>query len=289
MADEDEEKKEAGTDENPNEATDLQRDEVEGAKNQNETTDSQEEEMEIDEDLADALGAVDSAEEIDIDEALAEVDPGFGEELGEISNDDFAGVVINSEEASEEVDEAADVPSAYKALWNNLPDETKKRYYLAGGLVAVLIPFAVLVYMGKVLPTFELPYNMTMQEFSKKVYSYPTDGVQVPLFDDFRTQSHTIQFPKTVINLRSVEGQPSYGEFQFSLVLRDEEMSVAIQTKQSEIIDLMQRVLEQVSWKELQSPIGKEKVKKVIRHRINEYLQGNVVLGVYYRHVILEK
>ncbi len=245
--------------------------------------------LDIDEDLAAALGDVEETDGVDIDQAIAEADPDFSKEIEAINSEDFSGVVINKENLSEEVDENEKVPSAYKTFWNNLPQGTKKRYYLAAGIIAVLIPFAILIYMGKILPRFELPYTLSFQELTKDIYSYPVEGVQVPLFDDYRTQAHTIQFPKTVINLRSSGDSPSYGEFEFSFVLRDEELSVAIKAKESEIVDLMQRVLEQVTWQELQSPIGKEKVKKIIRHRINEYLQGNVVIGVYYRHVVLEK
>ncbi len=249
---------------------------------------SGEQEEMVDEDLAEALGEIESTEDVDVDQALSEADPLFEADLAEISHQDFSGVVIEKENLSDEVDENAAAPSAYKALWDNIPKETKNRYYIAGGVMALLLPFALLIYNGKILPQFELPYVLNMGELSQEIYSYPVEGVQVPLFDDFRTQAHTVQFPKTVINLASTGGTPSYGEFEFSLVLRDEDLSVAIKAKESEIIDLMQRVLEQITWKELQSPIGKEKVKKVIRHRINEYLQGNVVVGVYYRHVVLE-
>jgi hypothetical protein len=247
---------------------------------------------ELDEDLAAAIGEAadgDGMSEVDIDQAILDADPDFSKDIQEISSQDFSGVVIDKASASDQVDESVKAPSIYKTLWNNLPKETKDRYYWALGIAAVALPLAFLVYKGKVLPSFDLPYLLSMKELTQDIYSYPIDGVKVPLFDEFRTQAHTVQLPQTVINLQSDGDDPSYGEFQFSFVLRDEDLSVALKAKESEILDLLQRVLEQVTWKELQTPIGKEKVKKVIRHRINEYLQGNVVLGVYYKHVILEK
>jgi len=252
---------------------------------------SKEDDVEIDEDLAAALGDAGSEqeEEVDVDKALAEADPNFEKEMGEISNEDFSGVVIDKDAASDEVDEDQKVPSPFKAFIANIPDEVKRRYMMAAGVLIVLIPLAILVYMGKILPSFELPYVVSMEEVTQDIYTYDTDGRMMPLFDEFRTNSHTVQLPKAIINLKSVGGEPAYGEFQFSLVLRDKDLSGAIDAKKSEIIDLVQRVLEQVTWRELQSPIGKEKVKKVVRHRINEYLQGNIVLGVYYRSVLTSK
>lgn len=246
--------------------------------------------LDLDEDLAAALD--DNKDEnpaVNVDELIAEQDPEFAAKMNEISTEDFSGVKIDKDSASEEVDDSVEVPSRWKAYWQNIPDEIKTRYFSAMGVLAIAVPIAFFIFKGHLLPHFELPYYVSMEQLTKKVYSYPTDGVQVPLFDDFRTSTHTVQLPKSIINLRSKAGAASYGEFEFSLVLRDEGLSAAIQSKESELLDLMQRVLEQVTWEELQTPIGKEKVKKIIRHRINEYLQGNVVIGVYYRSVLMAK
>lgn len=250
------------------------------------------EEVEFDEDMASALEGAEEAAgegEVDVDAAIAEADPHFQKDLESLSGEDFSGVKIDDATASDEVDENQKVPSAFQSFINNLPQEIKTRYLMAGGLVLVALPLAFLAYSGNLLPSFKLPYVISMEEYTNKIYSYEVDGIQVPLFDDFQTSSHTIQLPRTVINLRSQDGSTSYGEFQLSLVLRDKALSAAIQAKQSEILDLIQRVLEQVSLQDLKSPVGKEKVKKVIRHRINSYLQGNVVLGVYYESVLVSQ
>lgn len=249
------------------------------------------EELDLDEDLANALDLPEREEEesVDVDAVIAEADPSFSEEINKIAGQDFTGVVIEKDKVSAEVDEDAKVPSPLRSFINNLPADLKARYKMAAAIIVVMFPFAFLIYKGYVLPQFELPYVMSMDEFSQKTFSYPTDGAKVPLFDEFRTKAHTVEMPKTVINLINTDGSASYGEFKFSLVLRDKEFSGAIKAKQSEIIDLIQRVLEQISIQELESPMGKEKVKKIVRHKVNEYLEGKVVLGVYYQSVILSR
>lgn len=249
--------------------------------------------LDLDDDLADALsgeGGEVSAESAEkLDEMISEADPEFAEKLKDISAKDFEGVVIDKGAAAEEVDEAAKVPSAFKAFLQNLPKDLKNRYFLAGAIVLIMVPLAALILMGKILPRFELPYTVQMDDITKDVYSYPTDGMRVPLFDEYRIKSHTFTFPETTINLRTNDGGAAYGKFQFFLNLRDKEDEELIEKRQSEIIDMLQRVLEQVTWQDAQTPLGKEKVKKIIRHRINEFLQANVVIGVYYRSVLLER
>ena len=72
------------------------------------------------------------------------------------------------------------------------------------------------------------------------------------------------------------------------MLLKNNEAVDFIKKHQSEIVDKLQRVLEQMTLEQLESPIGKDKVKKVIRHQINEFLQGNFVVGVYYRSVLID-
>jgi flagellar basal body-associated protein FliL len=248
---------------------------------------------EDDEDLADALneegaeGGEATAE--DLDKLLIEEDPLFQDELSKINADDFADLVISSDSVSEDIDEEGKGPGFWKSYYNNLPKEKKLRFYISIGIVVAVTPIIALLLMGKILPTFEIPYVVSMNELTEEVYSYPTDGVEVPLFDDFRSQAVTFGLPKTMINLKRENDEPAYGEFEFFLNLREKELTEVIKAKQSEIMDLIQRTLEQITWRELQTPVGKEKVKKVIRHRVNDYLQGNIVLGVYYRSILLQK
>ena len=249
--------------------------------------------LDLDDDLASALSQVE--EEISeadlgkLEDLLEDADPSFSKDLESISSDDFAGVVIEKGSAADAVNEGDPSPTAFKAFLTNLPQEQKNRYSAAVIVVMVMIPLAILIYMGKILPKFELPYYVSMNEITQDVQTYPTDGVMVPLFDEFRSKAFTFNLPKTMINLKTADGNSAYGNFEFFLNLRDESDAVMIEEKQSEIIDMLQRVLEQVTWRELQSPIGKEKVKKIIRHQINQYMQANVVIGVYYRSVLLSK
>lgn len=244
------------------------------------------EELGVDIDIDEA----NNSSEVNVDDVIAEADPDFKKEMDSLGAEDFSKATVNTDAGVPPVIEEGKVPSAFRAFLSNLPQEVKIRYSLAIGIILVMVPLAAFIFMGKVLPTFELPYVVSMDELTQKSYNYPTDGVRVPLFDDFRSKSFTFPLPKTMINLKAAgDGSSSYGEFEFFLNLRDKDIAEQIKLKQSEIIDLIQRTLEEVTWKELQSPIGKERVKKVIRHRVNEFLQGNLVLGVYYRSVILQK
>ena len=170
-----------------------------------------------------------------------------------------------------------------------MPSERKAKIIVAVLLLITMVPLGIYIMMGGLIPKFDLPYHISMNEISNKVYSYPTDGVEVPLFDDFRSNTFTMELPKVKINLQSEGPRPAYGEFQFFLSIRDKELKSAIEVRQSEIIDMIQRTIEQVRVKDLESPEGKERLKKAIRHKVNAFLEGNIVLKVYYQSVLIQK
>src|SRR5690606_3214538 len=228
---------------------------------------------ETDDDLGEALGAVEDIQvEVsgeNLDKMIHSEDPNFQNEISKINPDDFAGLKISQEQAAEDVTEDEKGPPLWKSFYDNLPKEQKIKIYSALAVVLIGAPLILLLLKGKLLPEFEIPYVVSMKELSQKVHSYPVDGVQVPLFDDYRSQAFTLAMPKTMINLKREGDEPSYGQFEFFFNLREKQLASVVESKETEIIDLLQRTLEQITWSELQTPMGKEKVKKVVRHRIN--------------------
>lgn len=251
------------------------------------------EDLDLDEDVASALAqeAPSNASDkpVDVDAALSEVDPDFKDKLPNIKNEDFAGVVIPEDDATHKDTDGAKAPSLYKTYWNNLPRNRKQRYWVSLAILLAAVTLVVFIGKGYLLPRFEVPYILSMNELSDGVHSYPAEESMVPLFDDYRTKSFTHTLPKIMISLKQVDGRASFAEIEFFLNLREEEAQTIVQSKQTEIIDRIQRILEQVTVQELEDPSGKDRVKQLLRQGINDLLQGSYVVGVYYRTILLKK
>lgn len=251
------------------------------------------EDLDLDDELAEALGDAEGGEgsegSVDIDALIAEEAPEFAKQMEGVSAEDFKDFKVDPANQSDEVGEDEEVPSAFRAYLDNMPKDLKRRYMFAAGFSAITVPIAILIYMGYLLPRFELPFAVRMDQITKEYREYPTDGVEVPLFDDFRSKAHTFALPQLTVNLKPEDGSPTYAKFEFFLNLRDKDLVSDIENEQAEILDLVQRTLEEFTLKELKSPMGKEKIKKVLRFRINDHLQANHVLGLYYRSVLVSK
>jgi flagellar basal body-associated protein FliL len=225
-----------------------------------------------------------------MDSTLNDLDPGFKDELDTIASNNFDGVVIRKGETLKVGRQAkAKYFSIYINFLKNLPAATRKKLMLSGVILGLGFVISLLVSRGYFLPQFKFPYVVSMSELTDDVFNYPADGLQVPLFDDYRSKAFTFALPKATLNLRANGDEPAYGEFEFFLNLRDKDLTDMISKREKDILEIVRVALEDVSLKELETPLGKERVKKLIRYKINEYLEGNIVLSVYYRSVLLSR
>lgn len=211
------------------------------------------------------------------------------DEFDRIAANQHEGVVISKGLSIEPNKGKAKRLIVLKDFIKNISPEVKKKSLLASLILFVGAVLSYSLLQGQLLPRFAFPYKVSFKELAQEIYSYPTDGLEVPLFDDSRSKAFTVALPKATINLRGEGDEPDYGEFEFFLNLRDRDLVIQVNNQQSEIVEIVRRSLENVSWNELQTPIGKDRVKKQIRSDVNKFLGGNMVLSVYYRSVILSR
>jgi len=216
-------------------------------------------------------------------------DGGVVDEFDLIASNQHDGVVISKGLSIEPEKEKVKLLQILREFIKSIPPEVKKKSLIASLILLLASIISYFLLQGMLLPRFAFPYRVSYKELAQEVYSYPTDGLVVPLFDDSRSKSFTVALPKATINLRGEGNEPDYGEFEFFLNLRDRDLVIQVNGQQSEIIEIVRRGLENVSWNELQTPLGKDRVKKQIRSDVNKFLGGNMVLSVYYRSVILSR
>jgi|GEM_PF-2321984 len=221
----------------------------------------------------------------DLDKQLMEAAP----ELAAVQAGNFSELDISDEKPGKKGAAKIAKGLGKVSLLKNIDRRQKLLLGSIVGILVIFVPLFMATISGDLLPGFKIPYHLTLEELSDDVRSYDASKAMVPLFDSFRTKAITLTLPQQVISLKPKDGRPSFGRFVFSLSVRDDEYAKVIEQQKATVIDLIQRTLEEITWDALQSPIGKEKAKKIIRYRLNEALQGEVVVGVYYKSIILTK
>ncbi|MCB0362097.1 MAG: flagellar basal body-associated FliL family protein, partial [Bdellovibrionales bacterium] len=108
------------------------------------------------------------------------------------------------------------------------------------------------------------------------------DPKDVVLLDDAFPQPHyTVLLNKIVLNLRRTSGHPNpMATFMFYVRVDSTETAIEIKDRQVELLDYVQRALEEMSYEEVNGPGGRLSIKAKTRAEINRVLNQGRVLDV---------
>ena len=92
------------------------------------------------------------------------------------------------------------------------------------------------------------------------------------------------------MNLRPSESSDEnpMGYFEFYLEMNSQEAAVEIGDRMSEVIDSVQRTAESITYDEIITTAGKNKLKLVIRKNVNKVLSEGRVRKVFYKSVVIK-
>jgi len=146
--------------------------------------------------------------------------------------------------------------------------------------------------------------------FIKKAFYYDSElfmGSLIPMAssindlketDSFERFYNTIRIPKNIFSLRRmvINIQPSESSgpnpmvaYELSLEANSKEVLVEIKDREGEIIDQVQRALEELSFDELSAPEGRDLVEDKVRTRVNQILTLGKVRFVYIVGVVFKR
>ncbi len=176
-----------------------------------------------------------------------------------------------------------------KALWHT--PRLKKIYFLTFVASLYLSYFFVMsILTQKKLPTVNLEGVTSFEQVADAVYVFSPDTPLEQFDSPIRHSDYTVLLGKVVANLRPTEnssGQPM-GAFRFHFEASTRETAMELVDREKELLDLMQRAIEEMTWDELSTSDGKARLKLVLRKKINEALNRGRVKKVLIETIILK-
>lgn len=113
----------------------------------------------------------------------------------------------------------------------------------------------------------------------------PIDDFTDPLFHP----EHVVMFDKFVVNLRRpIDGSNPMGLFEFYFEASNQDCAVELKDREGESRDVISRAIEQMSYNELATGEGKEKLKVILRKAVNSILTRGQVRRVFFKTVVLK-
>ncbi len=134
------------------------------------------------------------------------------------------------------------------------------------------------------------PFILSLESVASQVYEYDPKTDLEPFYENLRVSTNIIQMPKMVVNLKkSAHSRDNpMGAFEFYLEGLVPEVTVEIKEREVEIRDRMQRVIEDFSFDQVESPEGKKLLVDKLKKEINLKMTTGKLKKVWIKTVIVK-
>ncbi len=141
-----------------------------------------------------------------------------------------------------------------------------------------------------VLPGDEEFLIASLEEWSTQAYKYDTETEMDSFYDSPRTIQNIMALPKMIVNVRPSPGSgPNpMAAMEFFLEGLSPEAIVEVKDRETEIRDLFQRTLEELSYGDLDSAEGKQQLTEKLRQALNMNLTKGKIRRVFIKELVLK-
>lgn len=150
--------------------------------------------------------------------------------------------------------------------------------------------FLVQSFRGQWLPTWRNPIMANFAQHAAFVRHVKNPKDYVRFFEAFPDIEIPFLLSKIVVNLTPSAGIPNpMGAFEFYLGLDSKETAIEIKDREKEMLDLVQRTVEEFTYDEVMGQIGQVRMKARIRDALNKSLRQGRVTKVYISTMVTKR
>lgn len=167
-----------------------------------------------------------------------------------------------------------------------------------GGRIAYLFLVGVVVGAGWVLihnfkgvwlPSLNEPILSSFEPYADFVEELDPKDQGESFYSAFPQERHEFLFTKMKVNLRATADNPlPMGAFEIIVDLDSSDTSIEVRDREVEFRDLLQRTLEEETFNDLETELGKTKLKSSIKRELNQKLTQGWVRDVSFRTFVLK-
>lgn len=130
----------------------------------------------------------------------------------------------------------------------------------------------------------------SISEIAAYSFKYDPDSQLESFYTSPRVKTYSYQLKPIIVNLkrRNSSQRNPMGFFEFVLDGSSGDVLVEVKTRESEIVDIMQRVVEDMWYEELDTVEGKSLLKETLRKELNKVLVDGALRKVQIQSVIIK-
>jgi flagellar basal body-associated protein FliL len=170
-----------------------------------------------------------------------------------------------------------------------LPRLQKLAWLTLSALALSFVLVLKLNLMGVWLPGLFPHVVSDLTTVADKVWTVEKNEEWVGLYRAFPQEEIEFLFPKIIVNLRRTRGYSNpMGAFELYVVMDSKDAALEVQARQKELHDLLQRAIEDQSYPDLGSPLGKKRIKDLLRRELNDVLTQGWVKDILIKTMVLK-
>lgn len=164
---------------------------------------------------------------------------------------------------------------------------------LAALVLIALVAGCVWVLLANVkgiwLPQLNQPILHSFEKYAEDVETFDPKDDGESFYSAFPQERHEFLFPKIKVNLRRTPDSPlPMGAFEMVVEVDSKDSAIEIRDREVEFLDLVQRVFEEETFNDLETELGKAKVKSALKRELNQKLTQGWVKEISFKTFILK-
>jgi flagellar basal body-associated protein FliL len=162
-----------------------------------------------------------------------------------------------------------------------------------GGFTIVLLivgtgALVVANLKGRWLPELDQPILGGFADHADATFEFKNSET-IPFFTAFPQDPELFLLGKLKVNLRGTTDHPlPMGAFEIYTQVDSHDTAIEMQTRQVELHDLVQRAIESQSYGDVESELGKARLKGILRKEINGVLTQGWVTEIHFKTFVLK-
>jgi flagellar basal body-associated protein FliL len=144
-------------------------------------------------------------------------------------------------------------------------------------------------FKGIWLPQINERLLTSLEYFADRVETFdPKDGYE-NFYSAFPQERHEYLFSKMKVNLRRTSENPNpMGAFEVIVLLDSKDTAIEVADRKVEFGDLLQRAFEEESFRDLETELGKNKLKSHLKRELNQKLTQGWAKDINFKTFILK-
>jgi flagellar basal body-associated protein FliL len=144
-------------------------------------------------------------------------------------------------------------------------------------------------FKGIWLPQINEPLLTSFTDVADRVETFNPKEDGESFYSAFPQERHEFLFPKMKVNLRRTADNPDpMGAFEVIVLLDSKDTAIEVSDRQVEFLDLLQRVFEEESFTDLETELGKSKLKSHLKRELNQKLTQGWAKDINFKTFILK-